>query len=162
IVLPRWGWRGVFFVGVLPALATLWIRRRIDEPRIWQDATAGRGRVAALFAPHVAVTTVFLTLMNAATLFGYWAQTSWVPAYLAIEPARGDIGLSSRTMSLFVIAMQVGLWVGYVGFGYIADAFGRKRTYVAFLVLTALLLPLYGSLRSATPLLLLGPIVSCF
>jgi MFS family permease len=162
IVLPRWGWRGVFFVGILPALVTLWIRRGVEEPQIWQDASADRGRVRLVFAPHVITTTIFLTLMNAATLFGYWAQSSWVPAYLALEPSRGGIGLSSAAMSLFVIAMQVGLWIGYVSFGYIADAIGRKRTYVTFLIMTSVLLPIYGSLRSPPLLLALGPIVSYF
>ena len=41
IVLPIWGWRGVFFVGVLPALFTIWIRRGVVEPTIWR-AVAGR------------------------------------------------------------------------------------------------------------------------
>src|ERR671912_2000538 len=36
IVLPRWGWRAVFFVGVLPALFTLWVRRKVEEPEIWR------------------------------------------------------------------------------------------------------------------------------
>ena len=162
IVLPYWGWRGVFFVGVLPALVTLWIRRKVEEPKIWLDTSADRGRIGLLFAPHVATATVFLTLMNAWTLFGYWAANSWVPAYLSLDPARGGIGLSSATMSLFVIAMQVGLWFGYISFGYLADAFGRKRSYVAFLVATSVLLPIYGWLRTPLALLVLGPIVSYF
>ena len=46
IVMPIWGWRGVFFVGVLPALFTIWIRRRVEEPKIWlQTAAADRGRI---------------------------------------------------------------------------------------------------------------------
>jgi MFS family permease len=162
LVLPIWGWRGVFFVGVLPALTTLWIRRRVEEPRIWQTSGDDRGRMSLLFAPHVAGITVFLTLMNACTLFGYWGQNSWVPAYLALDQARGGIGLSSSTMSSFVIAMQVGAWLGYVSFGYFADAFGRKRTYVWFLAMTSALLPVYGSLRTPALLLVLGPAVSYF
>ena len=31
-----WGWRAVFFVGVLPALLTIWVRRRVEEPEIWR------------------------------------------------------------------------------------------------------------------------------
>ena len=75
-------------------------------------------------------------------------------------PGRGGIGLSSATMSLFVLSMQVGLWFGYVSFGYIADAIGRKRAYVLFLLATGILLPLYGILRTPSLLLVLGPIVS--
>ena len=37
IVLPRFGWRGVFLVGILPALCTIWIRSSVDEPEIWRE-----------------------------------------------------------------------------------------------------------------------------
>ena len=39
-------------------------------------------------------------------------------------------------MSGLVIAMQVGMWFGYVTFGFISDALGRKRTYVIYLLST--------------------------
>src|SRR5207244_11541240 len=65
IALPRWGWRGVFFVGVLPALFTLWIRRNVEEPTIWKSANAAeRGRLSALFRPGIAPVTVAIALMN--------------------------------------------------------------------------------------------------
>src|SRR3989440_8807688 len=49
IVMPIWGWRGVFFVGVLPALFTMWIRRNVEEPKMWKAAdTAERGRFSTL------------------------------------------------------------------------------------------------------------------
>ena len=65
-------------------------------------------------------------------------------------------------MSLFVLAMQGGMWLGYISFGYIADSFGRKRTYITFLVLASVLLSLYGNLRTPVLLLLLGPLVAFF
>jgi MFS family permease len=163
IVMPLWGWRGVFFVGVLPALFTLWIRRRVEEPKLWRSAApAARGRMGALFTPGIAPVTVAVTLMNACCLFAWWGLNGWVPAYLRLSPAQGGIGLSSATMSWFVIAMQVGMWFGYVTFGFMADAIGRKRTYVIYLVTAAVLLPLYGSMRVPVVLLLLGPFVAFF
>src|SRR5438128_1206194 len=81
LVMPVWGWRGVFFVGVLPALLTVWIRRNVEEPKIWLETPAAeRGRMAMLFRPGIAKTTTFVTLMNASTLFGWWGLNSWVPA----------------------------------------------------------------------------------
>jgi MFS family permease len=163
IVMPIWGWRGVFFVGVLPALLAIWIQRRVEEPAIWHETSqADRGRISMLFAPHIATATIFITLMNACTLFGWWGLNSWVPAYLSFSPAQGGIGLSSSTMSLFVIAMQVGMWFGYITFGYVADAIGRKRAYIIFLLAASVLLPLYGYLRAPALLLLLGPFVAFF
>jgi MFS family permease len=58
--------------------------------------------------------------------------------------------------------MQVGMWFGYVSFGFMADAIGRKRTYVAYVLLASVLLPLYGFLRQPAALLVLGPFVAFF
>jgi len=163
VVMPIWGWRGVFFVGVVPALLTAWIQRNVREPKMWlEKSSAPRGRIGALFTPSIAKVTIFVTLMNACTLFGWWGLNSWVPSYLALGPERGGIGLSSSVMSMFVILMQTGMWLGYVSFGYIADAIGRKKTYVMFVLAASLLLPLYGFLKTPALLLVLGPLVAFF
>jgi len=163
IVMPIWGWRGVFFVGVLPALFTLWIQRGIEEPSTWTKTPAvDRGRFGMLFEPHIAGVTVAIALMNSFCLFAWWGLNGWVPGYLRLPAAQGGIGLSSSTMSWFVIAMQVGMWFGYVSFGFLADAIGRKRTYVIYLIAAAVLLPTYGFLRVPVLLLLLGPFVAFF
>jgi len=163
IVMPIWGWRGVFFVGVLPALFTMWIRRHVEEPKLWKAVdTAERGRFSTLFKPGIWRVTVAIALMNSCCLFAWWGLNAWVPAYLRLPVEKGGIGLSSSTMSLFVIAMQVGMWFGYVLFGFMADAIGRKRTYVLYVLGAAVLLPLYGILRTPTALLLLGPFVAFF
>jgi len=65
-------------------------------------------------------------------------------------------------MSGLVIAMQVGMWFGYVTFGFISDAVGRKRTYVIYVLMAAVLLPLYGLVREPLVLLALGPFVAFF
>ena len=163
IAMPLWGWRGVFFVGVLPALFTLWIRRGVEEPVLWASvAPAERGRFGMLFEPRIRTVTIAIALMNSFCLFAWWGLNGWVPAYLRLAPAQGGIGLSSATMSWFVIAMQVGMWFGYVSFGFIADAIGRKRTYMLYVLTAAVLLPTYGFLRAPTALLLLGPFVAFF
>jgi len=65
-------------------------------------------------------------------------------------------------MSAFVVAMQVGMWFGYVTFGFIGDALGRKRAYVIYTVTAALFIFLYISVRNPIALLLLGPFVAFF
>jgi len=163
VAMPLWGWRGVFFVGVLPALFTVWIQQRVEEPAIWKSAaTAERGRLSAIFDPSIVAVTLAVTFMNACCLFGWWGLNAWVPAYLRLSPAQGGVGLSSEAMSLFVIAMQVGMWFGYVSFGFIADAVGRKTAYVTFVAVAAVLLPLYGAMRTPSALLVLGPFVAFF
>jgi MFS family permease len=171
VVLPRAGWRAVFFVGVAPALLTLWIRRSVEEPKAWREAQqAGAIRrlpappsgFAQLFRGRLLPLTVALSLMNACCLFAWWGFNLWVPAYLSLPAAQGGVGLSTRAMSGFVIAMQAGMWFGYVTFGYVSDAIGRKRTYIAYLLAAAALMLVYGATRTPLALLLLGPFVAFF
>ena len=84
--------------------------------------------------------TVAVTAMNACTLFAWWGFNLWLPGFLSMPAASGGIGLSATVMSWFVIAMQVGMWFGYVTFGYVSDAVGRKRAYVTYLVSAAVLI----------------------
>ena len=153
----------MFLIGVAPALFTLWIRGKVEEPEMWQRSSgADRGRIGDLFSAGRARVTVFIILMNACCLFGWWGLNLWVPAYLNLPVDRGGVGLSASAMSWFVIAMQVGMWFGYVSFGYIADAIGRKRTYVLFVLAASILLPIYGNSREPMLLLFLGPFVAFF
>ena len=86
----------------------------------------------------------------------------WVPSYLSSPTTQGGIGLSTETMAMFIVAMQVGMWLGYVSFGFIADAFGRRPTYISYLLIAALLVWYYGFAREPWILLVLGPFVAFF
>ena len=79
LVLPVFGWRAVFFVGILPALFTIWVRRQVEEPEIWKASArqgAARGRLSAVFRPGLRGLTVAVTVMNACIMFAWWASTS--------------------------------------------------------------------------------------
>ena len=65
-------------------------------------------------------------------------------------------------MSGFVVAMQVGMWFGYVTFGYVSDLIGRRRAYVTYLLTAAVLMLAYVSITLPIALLLLGPCVAFF
>ncbi|HEX9485017.1 MAG TPA: MFS transporter [Gemmatimonadaceae bacterium] len=173
IVLPRFGWRAVFFVGVLPALFTVWVQRNVKEPEVWLSRRAASGdtiatgharpaRFADMFHGRMLPLTAAVTFMNACALFGWWGLNGWVPAYLSLPRAQGGIGLDTTVMSWLIVAMQVGMWFGYITFGYITDRVGRKRVYIAYLVMASILLPLYGATRQPLVLLLLGPLVAFF
>ncbi|MET0216110.1 MAG: MFS transporter [Vicinamibacterales bacterium] len=165
IVLPRWGWRMVFFIGVLPALLTVWVRRYVREPELWlrrRETTRERARLGDVFRDGRAGVTAAVTAMNACTLFAWWGFNLWLPGFLSAAPAAGGIGLSATGMSWFIIAMQVGMWFGYITFGYVSDVIGRKRAYIGYLVTAGVLIAIYASLRSPVALLLLGPFVAFF
>jgi MFS family permease len=166
VVLPLWGWRVVFFAGILPALVTAWVRRGVEEPAIWRQgraagARAGGPRFATMFRGPMLRLTLFVTLMNACTLFAYWGFTQWVPAYLELPLEQGGRGLA-HYKTLLLVAMNAGMWFGYVTFGFVSDRFGRKRTYVAYVLSAAALVLAYGATRHPAALLLLGPLTGFF
>ena len=91
--------------------------------------------------------TVVVTLMNACTLFAWWGFNLWLPATCRCRPPgrhRPEPGDDAG----FVVAMQVGMWFGYVTFGFVSDASAGSRTYVTYLLAAAALLLIYVSVRS--------------
>jgi MFS family permease len=158
IVLPRFGWRAVFFVGIVPALFTLWIRRSVKEPEMWTRQKSAPQNWHGI--PWKLA--FFLAAMNAMTMFAWWGLNLWVPSYLSLPSTQGGIGLSTETMAMFIVAMQVGMWLGYVTFGFVSDALGRRPTYIAYLVIAALLVWIYGAVRNPAVLLVMGPFVAFF
>jgi MFS family permease len=167
LVLPRFGWRAVFFVGILPALFTLWVRRHVPEPEIWrrarQNAAPRRlGGLGAIVSGGLWRLSLAVTLMNACTMFAWWGFNLWVPAYLSLPAEKGGVGLSTTAMTSLVVVMQVGMWFGYVTFGFVSDVIGRKRSYVIYVLAAAVLLLAYASTRQPVVLLALGPFVAFF
>jgi MFS family permease len=164
IVQPAFGWRAVFFVGILPAFFTLWVRRSVEEPPIWTSAVARTGApsIGSIFRAPLGRLTLALTLMNTCTLFAWWGFYLWLPTYLTQSPEHGGVGLKLGASSAFILVMQAGMWFGYVTFGFVSDRVGRKRTYVTYLLAAAVLLFAYVSIRVPAVLLALGPFVAFF
>ncbi len=165
LVQPAFGWRAVFFVGILPAFLTIWVRQSVKEPEIWQHAKtdrALRSTLSMLFSSGLAPLTLALTVMNACALFGWWSFNLWLPSFLQEPPSRGGLGLQMLSSSTMILVMQMGMWFGYITFGFVSDRIGRKRTYIAYLLLAAVLLFVYVSVRVPLVLLALGPLVAFF
>jgi MFS family permease len=168
VILPRFGWRGVFFAGILPAMVAFWIFRYVPEPEIWRNSQGRGGAVspwaglAALWRGPQRRHLIVLTCANAGTMFAYWGLFTWIPAYLSLPVERGGAGLDIRQWTAWIIFMQVGTWLGYVSFGYISDWLGRKWTYAGYIFVAAALVPVYASTHDPTYLLLIGPLVGFF
>ena len=164
LVLPNFGWRAVFFVGVLPGLFVFWIQRKVPEPELWKQRAPGSQRLGLrrLLQKDVFRNGLLATSMNACGMFGYWGLFTWIPAYLSLPPEKGGRGLSLLTTTTFFLVLCGGKWLGYALFGFFADAFGRRKPYFFYLLIAAALVPLYGMARSAIWLLVLGPFVAFF
>jgi len=163
-ILPRFGWRILFLVGILPAFFTLWIQRKVKEPAIW-TAKKQRASLAILFRPPLGRITLLATLLATSVLFAYWGLFTWLPGFLSAPLSQGGAGLSIFNTSAWIFTMQIGAFLGYVSFGWLADAYGRRPVFFAYVFAAAIITPIYGltprwaGASSETWLLALGPLV---
>jgi MFS family permease len=166
LVLPRLGWRAVFFIGILPAFFALWIRRGIEESPEWSRSRTVRRDwvtpVRAIFSPAYVGFTLLLTVLSASTIFAYWGLNLWIPAYLSLPESQGGVGLAAAVATSLVVLIQFGAFLGYVSFGFVADAIGRRRSFLLYILTAAVLVLGFGHLRSPWVLALVGPLTTLF
>ncbi len=166
VILPRWGWRPLFMIGILPAALTFWIRRalsHLEPPRAPKSSKEGFFGVTSLFSPEWRGTTFLATCLATFVLFAYWGLFTWIPAYLSMPLEKGGAGLSILKSSAYVIPMQLGSFCGYFLFGILSDRYGRRPVFSVFVAVAAVVVTLYGNLsHSPMALLVLGPWVGFF
>ncbi len=184
VVLPDYGWRGLFLVGVVPALLAAWARHGIKEPPMWvkrkemkKELAARKERgetltaeeeeqleeakkfpLAHLFAsPSKTVTTLSLTVMTSVQNFGYYGIMVWLPMILLKEH-----GLTTKSMSGWMIVTVIGMIAGIYVFGYLCDRLGRKIPYLIFYICAAAMVYIYVNLGTPVALLFGGAFLGFF
>jgi MFS family permease len=160
VVLPRWGWKALFLTGLFPAFLALALRNRMQEPEIWKEnRSKPRVPFTGIFEGALLRRTVMASALATSVLLAYWGLFTWVPGFLSASPARGGAGLSIVKTSGFIIPMQMGAFLGYVFFGWLADQIGRRPAFVIYVLGAAIATPIYGASHSENVLLALGPVI---
>jgi len=175
LILPTYGWRVLFLIGVIPAVVmVIFVLLRCEEPAIWleaqkkkleqQQAKVVQEKVSFfdIFGRDIVRITIIATIFACFAQLAYWGLFTWLPSYLASPPAQGGAGMPIVRTSGWIFVMQIGALVGYTSFGFLADKYGRKTAFTIFLAAAAVLVPLYGGLRNPTLLFLVGPFIGCF
>jgi MFS family permease len=155
-------WRLLFLAAgvaaVLPALVVLVF---FTESETWRQQSAQLAgdtvTVRDVLGGSLRRRTLLATLMSALALFGYWGATTWLPTYLTTER-----GLPPAQVALFVTILNIGMFLGYNGFGMLADRIGRHRTIVLTLLGVTVILPVYALTTHQPSLLWLGPLFGVF
>jgi MFS family permease len=156
-------WRWMYLVGVLPALATLWIRRSIPESPRWErsnerraEARDLRRRGVAMVGEHAALTRFTLVdlfadravrrplvcafLMILSVTFGFWGVATFIPTYVGSIATKTGLP-AAEWAGLASLVFTVGGVVGSVGLGFLADAIGRKAVTMLFYLMSLILTP---------------------
>ena len=163
LTLQRFGWRVLFLIGALPAVAAFFIRRNVEEPPIWRERPREPSRWSEMFSAPFLRRTLVATFLAASVLVAFWGVTSWLPAFLATPLVEGGAGLTVTKSAYWLIALQAGAFFGYISFGWIADRIGRRPAFTFFMIASAVLVPLFAFYaRTPVTLLTLGPLVGFF
>jgi MFS family permease len=157
-------WRYMYLIGVLPALIVFWIRRNIPESPRWEASNKRRraaydlrrqgasldGENAALvrftlvdmFAERAVRSRLLLTfVMSLSVTIGYWGVSSFVPSYVGSVAAAAGLP-APRWAALAGLVQNIGALCGFVCFGFLADAWGRKPTTTLFYLMCLVLTPI--------------------
>ena len=160
ILLPYIGWRGMFVVGVVPALVAFGVRRYVDEPALFVDAIKKKqiNPYSVLFADREATrATIGIAIMTSAQNFGYYGIMIWLPAYLSSK-----MGFSLTRSALWISATVAGGALGMWLFGHLADRVGRKPLFITFQLGAAIMALVYPQVTDANALLVVGAISGIF
>ena len=156
-----YGWRWAFAVGVLPALFVAWTRKGLEEPEIWQnlkDQNKNEIAVGKLFkTPKTTATTIGLTIACAVQNFGFYGLMVWMPSMIASE-----LKLPFKDTLYWTISTTIGMSLGILIFGWLCDKFGRRPSYIIFLLISAISIWFYFQQTDMIILIIFGSAIGFF
>jgi MFS family permease len=158
-VLPEeWAWRSLFWVGVLPALLVLFIRKNVPEPQVFlntqkrQAEGEERRSFWAIFSPGLVGTTLLAALLCTGIQGGYYAITTWLPTFLKVERGLSVIGTGG-----YLLVIISGSFCGYLCGAYLGDRLGRRGNLILFSILCGVTIYAYTQMQlSNNQILFLG------
>lgn len=164
LIIPRFGWHGLFLLGLLPVILTYFVRRHLTETDAFVQAkqTEQTSTAKAVFtymfsSPKVAYQSLGLMVMTTVQIAGYFGLMNWLPIIV-----QKHLGLNVSGSSLWMIATILGMSLGMLTFGSILDFFGPRRAFGIFLLASAAMVFTITLAHSTLSLLLIGAVVGFF
>lgn len=161
LLLPLIGWRGMFLVGILPAVAAFVVRYAIGEPPVFveHNARARKGSPLALLVKDWATTKISIGMFILCSVqnFGYYGVMIWLPSYLSSRFGY-TLTRSAVWTGVTILGMAFGIWL----FGHLADKFGRRPIFFLYQAGAAISVIVYSQLVDPTHLLIGGAIMGLF
>jgi MFS transporter, SHS family, lactate transporter len=156
VLFPYIGWRGMFMVGVLPALLVLYIRRNVPESPGWsKQAETERGGTLAVLRSHWKLGIYAIVLMTAFNFLSHGTQDVY-PTFLEVQHQ-----FSPHMVSIIAVVYNIGAICGGIFFGSLSEIYGRRRCIIIASALALPVIPLWA-LSSGPVLLAIGAFLMQF
>ena len=151
IVLPLWGWRGLFILAAAPALLVLPIRAWVPESEEWKHAQGKRPApttLRALAKPNALAKLAWASGTTALGFGAYYGLTGLYPTLLKTELAKTD-----GAIAWLVVIFNLGMLVGSVASGVVAAKRGVRLAIALPAIAFLPFVPLYvGAVPALLPL----------
>lgn len=161
MLLPAIGWRGMFAVGIFPALVAWWIRHSLHEPEVFVAKTRNAPKESALRLlvkdRETAKLSLGMVVLCSVQNFGYYGVMIWMPNYLATR-FNFDLTHSAVWTSVTILGMAAGIF----SFGHIADRIGRRPAFFGYMAMAAVMVLVYSQLTDPMHLLVVGAVMGFF
>ena len=140
----QWGWRVMFFSGLLSAVLGLFIFRNLEESpffkRLQQVKAASTVRVRSplksLFSPDYRNVFFLNLLLTAGGGTGYYLTSGYLPTFLKVINQ-----IPNTIAATILMAASVSAFIAAVLIGWISDQIGRKKTFLIVGFAAIILLP---------------------
>jgi MFS family permease len=162
LLLPTIGWRGMFLLGILPAVAAYFIRRTLHEPELFIARRAENRSPQSSFRllvkdAETVKLSIGMAILCSVQNFGYYGVMIWLPNYLSTRFA-----LALTQTAVWTTATIAGMAIGIFVFGQVADRVGRRTAFFTYMTGAAIMVLLYSRLTDPTALLLAGMVMGFF
>jgi SHS family lactate transporter-like MFS transporter len=138
-LLPVWGWRPMFWIGALPALLALYIRTKVPESEAWrQHRAASTGQVLRIAAREWKRFLYLVALMTFMMFLSHGTQDLYPDFLQEIHRA------SAAVRANIAIVYNFGAVVGAIIFGHLSQVAGRRKSMIAALGLSLVVIPLWA------------------
>lgn len=164
-IIPILGWRNLYLFGFIPVLVMIWAHFFIDVDTITERDAAkeeeieqNKPRIKELFeTPELARLTISLSIMVTVQIAGYFGMMNWLPTMM-----QQQLGISVSNSTPWMISTIVGMSIGMYVFGLLLDSIGPRKSFIIFLIFSAVSVYLFTLANSMIQLIIGGAIVGFF